>query len=220
MGTALFRSNGIYVIILMFIVFLAMFWQKLKEQQSAISKSFYALAVSISVAFVFLGPVSSFIGITNIDLVNKISIPGQQVAKVVTECDDLNELQIDMVNNVLDINELRHWFDKNNFDPLKFHIRSNGNQEYINQHMPEFIALYFDLGIKHPDKYISALIDSTSDYWSPHINSHLFLDPNLAFLEQDYQQIVFCESLRDFFYGYMQFYDDYLTNFQSIGLYT
>lgn len=219
LGMALFRSNGIYAVLVILVVFVIMFWKNFKNQESVWFGAFFRFMTCAVIAFLILGPGQTMLGVTQIDLVNKISIPGQQIAKVVVECDDLDDHDIDMVNNVLNIDELKSWFDKNNFDPLKFHIRANGNQEYISDNMGDFVNLYFRLGLAHPDKYVSAWIDSTSDYWSPHVDSLLFPDPNFAYLDQDYQRIVLSPELHDFFYGYMQFFDDCLTFFQSIGLY-
>lgn len=219
LGIGLFRSNGIYILFFIVIALFILFWKSIKENNFVVRKILSLVGLSSICAFLFLGPVMVVLNVEPIDIINKIAIPGQQVARVICECDDVDQHQKDMVYEVLNKDELKEWFDTHNFDPLKFHIRENGNQNFISNNMGDFIKLYINLGMKYPDKYIAAFIDSTSDYWAPHINSMLFVDPNFAFLEQTYERNVISQPIRDCFYGYMQFFDDYLPALQSIGVY-
>ena len=51
-------------------------------------------------------------------------------------------------------------------DPLKNLIREKQNVVYIMQKKSDFIKLYLDLGMAHPEKYVAAWIDQTRGYWN------------------------------------------------------
>lgn len=219
LGIGLFRSNGIYILMFIIIAFAIVFRHKIFKKIDLFKMLFIQIIACTIACFVFLGPISVLLGVKSIDLVNKVSLPGQQIARVVMECDDLEDQQLDMINQVLNLDELREWYRKDYFDPLKFHIREHGNQQYIKDNYSAFVNLYILLGFKHPDKYIAAFIDSTSDYWAPHKNSILYDDPNFAFVATSYEHYVLSPELGECLHNYMQFFDDYLESFQSIGLY-
>lgn len=90
------------------------------------------------------------------DIINHISVPAQQVAKVLSETKDLSEDQIELINNVANSEQIKKIFNKNNFDSIKFYIRDIGNQTFLAEHINQFLILYIDLGIKHPFEYLLA----------------------------------------------------------------
>ncbi|MCR5502490.1 MAG: DUF6020 family protein [Lachnospiraceae bacterium] len=154
-GFALMRSNGL---IALAITFIAVFFVYRKEDR----KLLLLLAGVIIGAFLLKHPVLSLLHVTQPDTAETLSIPVQQVAKVITEGGDLNgqeaELQLFFETEKVP-SDYREFIS----DPIKNHMRKKG---YINGHMGEFIRLWAKIGVKNPGLYIKAWIDQTRGYYN------------------------------------------------------
>lgn len=158
LGMCLFRSNGWFACLLTFIGFIVLFGKKYL-------KICFTFIFVLVISFVLQFPVLAALNVSQPDTIESLSIPAQQIARVVTDCDDLNESQRDLLNEIVAVDKIPITYQSYISDPIKNLVRERDNQDYLLEHKREFIGLYIDLGLKHPTKYVEAWIDQTKGFW-------------------------------------------------------
>lgn len=158
-GTCLFRSNGWFVFVLTFCCFVFLFGKGEKK----VCRIFAGVMVF---TFILKNPVLNWLGVTPIDTIEYLSVPAQQIARVINDCNDISEEEKELLNKIVDVEEIPDSYVSYISDPIKNLVRKSGQQEYLVGHKKEYIKLYFKLGIAHPWKYVEAWIDLTKGYWN------------------------------------------------------
>lgn len=158
-GMTLLRSNGLIAFVATVIVFALLFRDRYK-------KTILAFAGIIVFAFVLKHPVLTALNVKQPDTVESLSIPIQQIARVITDGMELTSEQQELLSNVVKIEDVPDNYKSYISDPIKNLIRNFGNKEYINENKTEFIKLYVKLGLEHPREYIRGWIDQTKGYWN------------------------------------------------------
>lgn len=158
-GFMLLRSNGFLALLVSFCVMI-LFYKKLNKN------IFIIISVAIIIAVILKGPVLKLLHVTSPDFVESLSIPLQQVARVIVDGKELSEEQYEEISKIVNIQEIPNRYKKYISDPIKWAIRDFGNQDYLVENKAKFLMLYLNLGIKYPTKYISAWVDQTKGYWN------------------------------------------------------
>ena len=155
-----FRTNGLYVFVLMIPVMLYFFRKQLKP-------AILSLAIIIFMIVLYKGPVLRYFQVENVDLIESLSIPAQQVAAVVTYGGDIAEEDMLLLEEVIDTSkiEVAYLGSPTCSDAIKILVRETDNQQYISEHKGEFLALWIRTGIHNPYYYFKAYIDETFGYW-------------------------------------------------------
>lgn len=159
MGMCLLRSNGWMACFMSVIAFAILFGKKQK-------KLINGFAVVLLLAYVLKHPVLEALHVSQPDMAEFLSIPEQQIARVVADGGALSEEQKQILGKVIDIEEIPDKYKSGISDPIKGLIREKGNQTYITEHMGDFVKLYLQMGMGAPSKYIKAWIDQTRGYWN------------------------------------------------------
>lgn len=159
LGTCLLRSNGWLAYLLVFGGFLLLF--KWSDKKLCIS-FFFVLVVS----FILKHPVLAALNVSQPDTIESLSIPTQQIARVITEYNDLTEEQKTLLNEIVSVDDIPIEYVNYISDPIKSMIRRRNYQPYLDEHKGEFLKLYVELGIKHPKGYVKAWIDQTRGFWN------------------------------------------------------
>ena len=158
-GMGLLRSNGWVALFVSTMAFVVLFRKKYK-------KMFFLFAVVLLATFILKHPVLSFLQVTQPDTIESLSIPAQQIARVIVDGKTLTEEQSQIVSKVIDIDQVPKKYKNFISDPVKHLVRQKGNQEYLRQHPVEFLKLYGQLGLRYPHEYVKAWIDQTRGYWN------------------------------------------------------
>ena len=158
-GMGLLRSNGWVALFVSTMAFVVLFRKKYK-------KMFFLFAVVLLSTFILKHPVLSFLQVTQPDTIESLSIPAQQIARVIVDGKTLTEEQSQIVSKVIDIDQVPKKYKNFISDPVKHLVRQKGNQEYLRQHPVEFLKLYGQLGLRYPHEYVKAWIDQTRGYWN------------------------------------------------------
>lgn len=162
LGVCLFRTNGLYSFIVT-LPFIIIVFGKRGAKISA------AAAVVLLVSVLLTGPVYSKLHIAPPDFVESLSIPVQQVARVIKDGGTLSPEQEELLGNVMDITAVEKTYNEHVSDPIKDLIRS-GNPEVLENNKGEFLRLWVDIGLKNPGAYLRAYIDQTKGYWYPDVS--------------------------------------------------
>ena len=159
LGTCLFRSNGFFVFVILTLAFIALWKTKNK-------KILIVFISTLIISFVMKHAVLAGLGVTQPDTVEALSVPLQQIARVVKEGCELNDSQRDLLSKVIDVEKIPKTYNPGYADPIKNLVRDKGNQNLLVEQKTNYIKLYFSLGIKYPRDYLKAWIDQTKGYWN------------------------------------------------------
>ncbi len=214
LAMCLFRGNGFIVFLITLIVF-AIFYGK-RYRKICIS-----LACMLLAAYIVTFPVLSAMHIKQADFVELMSVPLQQVTRTLKNENDLSDEQLELLSKVADIDAVTQRYDPYLSDPVKFYIRDHGNQEYIQDHKLEFIALYLKLGITHPKSYINAWADQTKGFWNAGYDHKRFIF-YCSDNEIGVKQTVASKGLQEIFHAWAKLFEyfELLKPFVSIGFHT
>lgn len=159
LGICLLRSNGLFVYVFSFIIFFILFFKKYKLIN-------LIMVITILLSIILKYPVLSSLNVKQPDTIESLSIPAQQIARVIKDEKELTVKQKELLNKVIDIDKIPDYYVSFFFDPIKDLVREKGNQDYLKEHSKEYLNLYVQLGLKYPQKYIEAWVDQTRGYWN------------------------------------------------------
>lgn len=193
LGICLLRSNGFFVYILCTILFIILF----KDNKKLII-SFIAIII---VSYLLKGPLLNIFNVSKVETIESLSIPTQQISRVISDRCDLNDKEVNLLNNVIDISLIPDTYNPGEFDNVKNLIKEVGNQDYLKDHKLDFIKLYIELGFKYPLSYISAFIDQTKGYYN---SGYEFFRYGIGVEANDYgiKQVINNELIYKLFNGY------------------
>ena len=158
-GFGLLRSNGWYAFAATTIVF-AFVLCKNKRVILII------MALGLACTFILKYPVLKRLGVTQPDLIESLSIPSQQIARVIADDNDLSAEDKQLLDEIIEVDRISETYICYISDPIKDLVRQKNNQQYLSDHMGEYLDLYIKLGITYPESYIHAFIDQTRGYYN------------------------------------------------------
>ncbi len=214
LGMCLFRSNGWTAFAFSIIIFAFLF----KNSQ----RNLFMLFISVLIiSFVLKHPVLKALNVRQPDTVEALSIPIQQIARVVADGKELTSNQEKLLSEILDVQEIPGMYNSIISDPIKGLIRDKGNQEFIRAHKKDFVRLYIQLGLKYPHKYVEAWIDQTRGYWNagyPYWRWAEGIDKNTLGIENTIRS----KHIHNLFIKYLGIWENspMLQLFLCIGFYT
>lgn len=158
----LFRTNGWYAFAVSVPLILITYrkWPKVMLPVN--------LAIVLLVLFVKY-PVMHVYEIPQADFVESLSIPVQQLARVLVNGEPLSEKEAVFVSRLMDVEQVPAVYQPDVSDNIKNLIRQTGNG-YLEAHKGAFMKLWFSIGTKHPKAYFDAYIAQTNGYWYPDVN--------------------------------------------------
>ncbi len=159
-GTCLFRSNGFFAFVLFAMAAVILLWDKKNI------KLFVVLTAVIIISFGGKHIILDLLEVPQPDLIESLSIPTQQISRVVYDECELNDWQKTEIEKVIDTDFILEKYSPKTADPMKEIIRLQGNQQEIADNRIDYIKLYLSLGINHPFEYTKAWIDQTKGYWN------------------------------------------------------
>lgn len=160
-GMCLFRSNGWFAFLLTFLCFEFLFGENKRGKRIC-----YLLLAVLLFSLILKHPVLKILNVKPADTIEALSVPAQQIARVIRDCDDVGEKHIELLRKIVDVEQIPNFYDAHISDPIKELVRSTGDQEYLVTHKAEYLLLYIEMGLAHSDKYFEAWIDLTKGYWN------------------------------------------------------
>lgn len=153
------RSNGLYAF-LFALPFTLYCFRKRGRAMAPVQLAVVILAILVK------GPVFDAFGVARPHFTESLSIPLQQVARVVCEGRELTAEQEALLNRVAEVSLIPEYYDPIISDPIKALVVYN-NADYLESHRAEFFRLWAELGLIYPRDYAEAFIDQTKGYWFP-----------------------------------------------------
>ena len=158
-GMSLWRTNGLLAFGVTFLVLAVL----LRKSQPRLLKVMLGVLVA---CWFLMYPFLTLLGIGQTHFVEVLSIPLQQIARVITQGRTLTPEQTDLLGQILILDRVAQVYDPLTVDPIKYEAFQYGNQEYFLNHLWEYGKLYLQLGLTYPADYLKAWIDETKGYWN------------------------------------------------------
>ena len=159
-GSILFflsRTNGWMIYFITAIIF-GVFLYKNK-------RLFALMSVLAVLGWFLLNPALSMLHVDGGDKVESLSIPIQQVSRVISEGKELTAEEIELLERVIDLEEVPELYVEWISDPMKVELRSK-DYEYFLTHFDEYRDLWIRLGMRYPWEYVKAWVEQTKGYWN------------------------------------------------------
>ena len=155
-----FRTNGLYMFLLMIPFTIYIFRKQLKP-------AMISLGAVICLIVFYKSFVLAYFQVQNVDLIESLSIPAQQVAAAVSYGGDVAEEDMCLLEEIIDTSKIQGAYlgSPNCSDAIKILVRETDNQQYIAAHKGEFLILWLRTGVRNPYYYFKAYVDETIGYW-------------------------------------------------------
>ncbi len=158
-GMSLWRTNGLLAFGVTFLVLALL----LRKSQPRLLKVMLGILVA---CWFLMYPFLTLLGIGQTHFVEVLSIPLQQIARVITQGRTLTPEQTDLLGQILILDRVAQVYDPLTVDPIKYEAFRYDGQEYFLNHLWEYGKLYLQLGLTYPADYLKAWIDETKGYWN------------------------------------------------------
>lgn len=212
-GITLFRSNGFFVFIFTTVIFAFLFWKSYR-------KILFMFLVVIGISFIMKYPVLNNLNVAQPDFVESLSIPLQQVARVIYDENELAIEEKELIENIVQIEDIKNSYLSYISDPIKNLIRKGGNANFLEEHKLQYLQLYISLGVRYPGEYVKAYVDQTKGYWNAGYDYQRWII-GIAENEFGIERSVMCFELEQLLRVYLHIYTQIpiLQIFLCIGLY-
>ena len=151
------RTNGWLIYLVTFLLYL-IFVRKDK-------RFILVMGILSAIGWFMLNPALSKLDVEEGDLAESLSIPIQQVSRVIADGRELTEEEAQLLERVVDLEEVPQLYTDWISDPMKIEVRSK-DYAYFQEHLSEYTSLWFKLGLRYPAEYVKAWVDQTKGYWN------------------------------------------------------
>lgn len=185
-GAAVFRTNGWYALLAAFVMLLLFFRKRCKEL-------LVPWLVVLLIGWIMIGPAMTWLNVKRNNFLEGLSVPMQQVARVISEGCELTEDEAQMLSKIMDLERIPEVYWPQCCDPVKEEIRDEdpARLEYLMEHKEEYLKLWIQLGLKHPWVYVEAWVEETKGYWNGGYDYYIYAqyvhdnDYGMYMVEQD-----------------------------------
>ncbi len=162
----LLRNNGLYIAsATLFFLLIIYFPNIIKKEKVEHIKAFFIFSIITIILFLIIQNLYTFLGITGTTLTEKsVSIPVQQIARVVATDGNITNEQMEMIEKILPKEIIKKNYRALIVDSVKWD--SQFNEQYFEDHKSEYFKLWFELLIQNPGEYIRAYLLQTSGFWT------------------------------------------------------
>lgn len=156
---SLWRTNGLLAFGITFLVLALL----LRKSQPRLLKVMLGVLVA---CWFLMYPFLTLLGIGQTHFVEVLSIPLQQVSRVIAQNRELTAYEQSYLEQILDFEMVRQVYDPLTVDPIKYEAFRYGNQDHFLANLGEYLGIYLQLGLQYPADYLKAWIDETKGYWN------------------------------------------------------
>ena len=210
-GFGLWRSNGWFAFALTFIVSIFLLRKRNK-------KILFYMAALLAITFILKHPVLKILNVPQADTVEALSIPAQQIARVIYDGGELTEEERIELSKIADLEAIPQEYLYYLSDPIKSDIRAHGH-DYLVDHKMEFLKIWISIGLRHPAEYVEAWIDQTRGYWNSGYQYVIwadFVQENSLGIERKVGSELMADKVHSYFDSYSNL--SFFQPMHSIGL--
>lgn len=156
LGTMILRNNGLYIVLIVLVVFLILGRKRLRQA--------VLMVTAIAACYMlYVGPFYRTLNVTPGGVEEMLSVPIQQLARVHQyNYDDLTEEDKLLLYQILPREALDNYRST-----VSDFVKTDFQREAFKQNKSAFFKLWLKLGIKHPLVYVNSFLVNTVDFWYP-----------------------------------------------------
>lgn len=158
-GLSLLRTNGWYAFLVTTVIMLI----ALRRYER---KLITTMLTVLLLCWVLLNPVLSMLGANEMNYVEALAVPFQQVARVIAEGRSLTQEEEALLSQAFSLNKVREVYTPGTVDPVKFEAFQYNNLPAIKERLSDYLRLYARLGVRYPGDYFKAWVEETKGYWN------------------------------------------------------
>ena len=158
-GICIFRSNGVFVYFITLISLIIVFRNRER-------KLLQIAVAAFIIALIMKGPVLNALNVKSPDTIEALSIPAQQIARVIYNGQEIEAADMELLEKIVDVNAVKEKYKMYTSDPVKTLVRGASGNEVILANKAEYFALWARLGLRYPGTYIAAWVEQTKGYWN------------------------------------------------------
>ena len=161
--TCLFRTNGLYAVLVLDIIIIYVFRKKMKQV-------LLLFAVPTLCAYIIVSPVYSACGIKKTEFTENIGIFIRQIYGTIYSGRHIDSKSINYLEKLVDTDEALEAYT-----PYDDHIKSvhSYDNEFLEKNKGEFLLTWAKIGIHHPVIYSELYLKSTYGFWYPEAQGYL-----------------------------------------------
>ncbi|QPA30739.1 DUF6020 family protein [Thermaerobacillus caldiproteolyticus] len=157
LGVVFFRHNGFVVCLAVLIVLLVAFRQTWKQW-------LFAISFIIAAHYAVTGPLFDYLKVVPSDPNEALSIPTQQLARVIAYDGNITDEQADYLNQILPLSLWKKNYNPYVTDPIKFSKQYNRKAIFPNN-LSNYLHTWWDICLQNPKLSTQALLKQTSLVW-------------------------------------------------------
>lgn len=154
--SCMLRNNGIYISIVMAVVFLCLY----KRYWKQILITFLSV---ICLFQIWTGPVFKRIGIEKQSFAEAASIPLQQVGRVLYEGKEFSKEDMAFLEELMPVEKVKEVYMPGFTDPYKFDEAFD--DDFLNENVSQFMTVWWHGCTQHFGEYVKAYLAQTLGYW-------------------------------------------------------
>jgi hypothetical protein len=157
LGVVFFRHNGFVVCLVSLMILFAVFRHLWKQ---------WLLVISLVVAihYAVTGPLFTYLNVTPSDPNEALSIPTQQIARVIAYNGEMTEQQAEYINKIMSLDLWKKFYNPYVTDPIKFSGHYN-KKAIFPDHLSTYLRTWWKICLQNPRLVIEAMIKQTSLVW-------------------------------------------------------
>lgn len=161
---SLFRTNGIYIMLVLVIIMLLFLKGKRKQ-------IIYIFLIPIIFAFLIIKPLFSYLEIKSGNFVENLGIPLRQLGGVISKEYEIDEDDIKYIEKIVPFETIKNKYTPETVDFLKF--SSDFNDDFLNNNKSKFLKIWFKYLKRYPIEYIQIYLKSTYGFWYPEAQGYI-----------------------------------------------
>lgn len=160
-GFCLMRTNGWFAYFATAIILLLI----LRKASEGKKPLLIMLGVLI-ICWILTNPVLSLLGVGKTDFVETLSVPFQQIARVIANDCEISEEDTALLSQVFWMDRVKELYSPEIVDPIKFEAFRQEQRSYFTEHFGEYVHLWLRLGRQYPGEYLKAWVELTKGFWN------------------------------------------------------
>ncbi len=152
------RHNG-WPMMLVWMVFLLLFERKNR-------KLLGTAGIVLVIGWFATHLMMDLLGVREKDLVEVLAVPLQQIARVIAVGCPIDQSDLVILERIFHMDLVQELYSPEIVDPIKFKAMKDAGQQYIQEHMGQFLRLWLRLGAQNPGEYLKAWVELTKGYWN------------------------------------------------------
>ncbi len=158
---SLYRSNALYAFVVFVPFFLYCFKNNLKEALATV-------ITCLALLLIIKGPVFKALDIKRPDTVEALSLPLQQMARVIVDDGRISEEDYAIIDACIDRTYIKELYAPGFADNIKELVRA-GNPDVIKDNKLSYLNLYVRTEMRNPTEYAKAFYDLEGGYFFPDV---------------------------------------------------